>query len=178
MPMYCVAALLEQASTTRAMSIPTEAHQRWQAPRRRQHLEPQRPCHVARQQINLFVADGCSLGAHRPAADIDHLVAQYALPFALILLQDQAVYRSPYEKTVVFFEFSLCLSRAYLGKKIHFMYKFKWLKTTVFLPVAGNVTSSSYADASASASAPPAPAAPVRGSTPVPLSTPKATGVP
>ena len=98
MPMYCVAALLEQASTTRAMSIPTEAHQRWQAPRRRQHLEPQRPCHVARQQINLFVADGCSLGAHRPAADIDHLVAQYALPFALILLQDQAVYRSPYEK--------------------------------------------------------------------------------
>jgi hypothetical protein len=34
------------------------------------------------------------------------------------------------EKTVVVFEFSLCLSRACLGKKIAFMYK--WLKTTVF----------------------------------------------
>eukprot|EP01046_Picozoa_sp_COSAG06_P099421 COSAG06_NODE_45538_length_354_cov_0.603922_1_plen_64_part_01 len=32
----------------------------------------------------------------------------------------------------LFFEFSLCLSRAYLGKLIIFMYK--WLKKTVFLP--------------------------------------------
>ena len=34
------------------------------------------------------------------------------------------------EKTVVFFEFSLCLSRACLGKKNAFIYT--WLKTTIF----------------------------------------------
>jgi hypothetical protein len=32
-----------------------------------------------------------------------------------------------------FFEFSLCLSRACLGKMMHFIYK--WLKKPVFLPL-------------------------------------------
>ena len=40
-----------------------------------------------------------------------------------------------YKKTPFVFEFSLCLSRACLGKTITFIYK--WLKKTVFLPPSG-----------------------------------------
>ena len=39
--------------------------------------------------------------------------------------------RRPPEKTIVFFEFSLCLSRAWLGEMIALIYKL--LKTTVFV---------------------------------------------
>ena len=41
------------------------------------------------------------------------------------------IWRTPLWKTFLFFEFSLCLSRACLGKKIVFIYK--WLKKYVFL---------------------------------------------
>eukprot|EP01046_Picozoa_sp_COSAG06_P026514 COSAG06_NODE_2284_length_7174_cov_5.515336_2_plen_81_part_00 len=38
---------------------------------------------------------------------------------------------------MAFFEISLCLSRACLGKKLHFIYK--WLKKPVFSQVSGSV---------------------------------------
>jgi len=44
----------------------------------------------------------------------------------------EIVVRSVYTKTPLFFEFSLCLSRACLGKIMHFIYK--WRKNGVFSP--------------------------------------------
>jgi hypothetical protein len=50
-----------------------------------------------------------------------------------------SVYHQHWEKTPFYFEFSLCLSRACLGKIIVFAYK--WLKNGVFVPVGTFVPS-------------------------------------